>query len=65
MAIIRATTIAVTVAIDMAATAIVKEDNMNLTLELPSPYLLGSPNQKPTGIKKRQSFLRILPVFRV
>lgn len=37
------TTIAVAVAIDMAAVAIVREANIKLTLELLSPFLLLQP----------------------
>jgi hypothetical protein len=43
MATIMGATIAVTMVIDMAAMAIVREGNINLTLELPSPFLLLRP----------------------
>ena len=43
MATIMETTIAVTMDIDMAAMAIMREGNINLTLELPSPFLLLRP----------------------
>ena len=43
MATIMESTIAVTMDIDMAAMAIMREGNINLTLELPSPFLLLRP----------------------